>query len=58
MSTETLQATLAKFLSMDDVFSEDFLSTVIIGDSESLTPDTQGYLYSMGSAIIHTTTLH
>lgn len=36
---------------------EDFLSTVVVGDTNSLSPDSQSYLSSMGCAKVHTTTL-
>jgi hypothetical protein len=39
ISTVTVQSTLTEFLSKDDVFSEAFLSTAVLGGSYSLSLD-------------------
>ena len=55
ISAESLESTIAGFLSTDDVFSESFLTTIVLGDSATLSPEAETFLSSTGCVKIFRT---
>ena len=55
ITAEFLESTLTLFLASDDVFSESFLSTLVLGDSSTLSDDAHAYLSSIGCTKVHVT---
>ncbi|OAL03478.1 amidase signature enzyme [Phaeosphaeriaceae sp. SRC1lsM3a] len=51
-TVESLRSTIEDFLSSDDVFSEYFLSTVVLGGSGDISDAAAGYLRNMGCGTI------
>lgn len=54
VTAELLQSTISFFLITDDVYSEPFLSTLVLGSVTTLSDDAQEYLSSIGCSKIHT----
>jgi Asp-tRNA(Asn)/Glu-tRNA(Gln) amidotransferase A subunit family amidase len=48
ISAESLESVITGFLSTDDVFSESFLSTIVLGGSATLSPEAETFLSSTG----------
>jgi Asp-tRNA(Asn)/Glu-tRNA(Gln) amidotransferase A subunit family amidase len=53
VTAESLKSTIASFFADDDVYSESFLSTLVIGGSSSLTEEAHAYLSSVGCIKVH-----
>ena len=52
-TAESLKSSIVSFLADDDVYSESFLSTLVLGGSSTLAEEVDAYLFSIGCIEVH-----